>query len=311
MALWVEALCPIAIMFGAVAAPPSGCRTPTGDGARTALDHFIAHALPRFGDFQDAMLDGNRFLYHAVISMYLNAGLLGWQEICEAAADAYTAGDAPLNAVEGFIRQIIGWREYMRGIYFREGPDYTRRNALDHQRALPDFYWTARTDMRCMARAIEQTRDEAYAHHIQRLMVTGNFALLAGIDPHQVHEWYLAVYADAYEWVEAPNVIGMSQFADGGIVGSKPYVSGGNYINRMSDYCKGCAYEIGEKTGDKACPFNYLYWAFLHRHRDRFGKNPRMAQMYRTWMRMSDDKRQATLDSAEAFLDRLTGGGRV
>ena len=192
------------------------------DGARTALDHFIAHALPRFGDFQDAMLDGNRFLYHAVISMYLNAGLLGWQEICEAAADAYTAGDAPLNAVEGFIRQIIGWREYMRGIYFREGPDYTRRNALDHQRALPDFYWTARTDMRCMARAIEQTRDEAYAHHIQRLMVTGNFALLAGIDPHQVHEWYLAVYADAYEWVEAPNVIGMSQFADGGIVGSKP-----------------------------------------------------------------------------------------
>ena len=281
------------------------------DGARTALDHFIAHALPRFGDFQDAMLDGNRFLYHAVISMYLNAGLLGWQEICEAAADAYTAGDAPLNAVEGFIRQIIGWREYMRGIYFREGPDYTRRNALDHQRALPDFYWTARTDMRCMARAIEQTRDEAYAHHIQRLMVTGNFALLAGIDPHQVHEWYLAVYADAYEWVEAPNVIGMSQFADGGIVGSKPYVSGGNYINRMSDYCKGCAYEIGEKTGDKACPFNYLYWAFLHRHRDRFGKNPRMAQMYRTWMRMSDDKRQATLDSAEAFLDRLTGGGRV
>ncbi|WP_284263780.1 cryptochrome/photolyase family protein [Roseicyclus amphidinii] len=279
--------------------------------ARQALAHFTAHALPRFGDYQDAMLDGNRFLYHAVISMYLNAGLLGWQEICEAAEAAYTAGDAPLNAVEGFIRQIIGWREYMRGIYFREGPDYTRRNALDHQRKLPGFYWTADTDMRCMARAIEQTRDEAYAHHIQRLMVTGNFALLAGIDPHEVHEWYLAVYADAYEWVEAPNVIGMSQFADGGIVGSKPYVSGGNYINKMSDYCKGCAYEVGEKTGDKACPFNYLYWAFLHRHRDRFGKNPRMAQMYRTWMRMSDEKRQATLDSAEAFLGKLDTGARV
>ena len=280
-------------------------------GACRALDHFIAHALPRFGDFQDAMLDGNRFLYHAVISMYLNAGLLGWREICEAAAAAHHAGHAPLNAVEGFIRQIIGWREFMRGIYFRQGPDYTRMNTLGHDRDLPGFYWTGDTKMRCMSRAVEQTRDEAYAHHIQRLMVTGNFALLAGIDPYQVHEWYLAVYADAYEWVEAPNVIGMSQFADGGIVGSKPYVSGGNYINKMSDHCKHCAYEIGEKTGEKACPFNYLYWAFLHRHRDRFGRNPRMAQMYRTWMKMSDDKRQATLDSADAFLARLERGDRV
>ena len=275
------------------------------DGALAALDHFIAHALPRFGDFQDAMLDGNRFLYHSVISMYLNAGLLGWREICEAAEGAWRSGKAPLNAVEGFVRQIIGWREFMRGIYFRQGPDYTRMNALGHDRKLPEFYWTADTAMRCVSRAVEQTRDEAYAHHIQRLMVTGNFALLAGIDPHQVHEWYLAVYADAYEWVEAPNVIGMSQFADGGIVGSKPYVSGGNYINKMSDYCKGCSYEVGEKSGDKACPFNYLYWAFLHRHRDRFGRNQRMAQMYRTWMAMSDDRRQASLDSADAFLARL------
>jgi len=279
--------------------------------ARRALSHFITNALPRFGDFQDAMLDGNRFLYHAVISMYLNAGLLGWREICEAAEVAYTEGKAPLNAVEGFIRQIIGWREYMRGIYFREGPDYTSRNALDHQRKLPGFYWDADTDMRCVARTVEQTRDEAYAHHIQRLMVTGNFALLAGIAPAEVHEWYLAGYADAYEWVEAPNVIGMSQFADGGIVGSKPYVSGGNYISRMSDYCKHCAYEVGDKSGDKACPFNYLYWAFLHRHRDRFGRNPRMAQMYRTWMNMSEEKRQAALDSAEAFLARLDRGARV
>ena len=280
-------------------------------GAFKALDHFIAHALPRFGDFQDAMLDTNRFLYHSVISMYLNAGLLGWREVCEAAEAAYRAGHAPLNAVEGFIRQIIGWREFMRGIYFRQGPGYTRMNTLGHDRPLPDFYWTADTKMRCMSRAVEQTRDEAYAHHIQRLMVTGNFALLAGIDPYQVHEWYLAVYADAYEWVEAPNVIGMSQFADGGIVGSKPYVSGGNYINKMSDHCKHCAYEVGEKTGEKACPFNYMYWAFLHRHRDRFGRNPRMAQMYRTWMTMSDDKRQATLDSADAFLARLDRGARV
>jgi len=279
--------------------------------ARRALTHFITTALPRFGDFQDAMMTGEKFLYHAVISMYLNAGLLGWREICEAAEAAHRAGTAPLNAVEGFIRQIIGWREFMRGIYFREGPDYTSRNALDHHRKLPSFYWTADTAMHCLSQAIDQTRTEAYAHHIQRLMITGNFALLAGIDPHVVHEWYLAVYADAYEWVEAPNVIGMSQFADGGIVGSKPYVSGGNYINKMSDYCKSCAYEVGEKSGPTSCPFNSLYWAFLHRHRDRFGRNPRMAQMYRTWARMSDDKRQAALDTADAFLKRLDDGARV
>jgi len=283
----------------------------TRDQALQALTHFIDHALPRFGDFQDAMLADNRFLYHSVLSMYLNAGLLNWREICHAVEGAYRAGHTPLNAAEGFIRQIIGWREYMRGIYFREGPDYVTRNALGHHRDLPAFFWTAETDMRCLSKAVDQTRDEAYAHHIQRLMVTGNFALLAGVDPHQVHEWYLAVYADAFEWVEAPNVIGMSQFADGGIVGSKPYVSGGNYINRMSDYCKGCTYEIGEKSGGKACPFNYLYWAFLHRHRHRFGANPRMAQMYRTWARMSEDKRAAALHSADAFLTKLDAGEPV
>ena len=284
--------------------------TDTGQ-ARRALTHFIKTALPCFGDFQDAMMVGERFLYHSVVSMYLNAGLLTWQEICEAAEQAYRDGDAPLNAVEGFIRQIIGWREYMRGIYFLEGPDYTRRNALNHQRKLPGFYWDAETDMTCLSEAIAQTRDEAYAHHIQRLMVTGNFALLAGIDPHEVHEWYLAVYADAYEWVEAPNVIGMSQWADGGIVGSKPYVSGGNYINKMSDYCKNCAYDVKVKTGEGACPFNYLYWAFLDRHADRFSGNPRMAQMYRTWERMGEDKQKTTLESAEAFLAKLSSGTRV
>ena len=281
------------------------------DGAREALDHFIAESLPRFGDFQDAMVTGERFMFHALLSVYINAGLLGWREVCDAAEAAYDAGDAPLNAVEGFIRQIIGWREYIRGIYFLEGPDYTARNTLGHDRALPEFYWTGDTDMHCLSECVTATMEEAYAHHIQRLMVTGNFALLTGLDPHAVHEWYLSVYADAYEWVEAPNVIGMSQFADGGVVGSKPYVSGGNYINKMSDYCKGCAYEVGEKSGDRACPFNYLYWAFLHRHRDRFGKNPRMAQMYRTWMRMSDDKRDATLSSADRFLARMEAGARV
>ncbi len=279
--------------------------------ARRALSHFISGGLAKFGDFQDAMLEKDNFLSHSVLSMYINAGLLDWREVCDAVQAAYDAGDVPLNAAEGFIRQIIGWREYMRGIYYREGPDYTRRNVLNHQRKLPWFYWGGETDMNCIAHAVAETRDEAYAHHIQRLMVTGNFALLAGIDPAEVHEWYLAVYADAYEWVEAPNVIGMSQFADGGIVGSKPYISSGNYIAKMSDYCGGCAYDVKQKTGEGACPFNLLYWAFMERHRERFEKNPRMAQMYRTWDRMDEAKRETVLSEAEDFLERMSRGDRV
>ena len=283
----------------------------TAAQAQRALAHFIEHALPNFGDYQDAMLADNRFLYHAVIGLYINAGLLDPLETCRAAEAAYRSGHAPLNAVEGFIRQIIGWREFVRGIYFHEGPDYSSRNALGHDRALPDFYWTAETNMRCVAKVVEQTRDEAYAHHIQRLMVTGNFALLAGLNPQEVAAWYLAVYADAYEWVEAPNVIGMSLFADGGVVGSKPYVSSGNYIDKMSDYCKGCAYKVKVKIGDGACPFNLLYWAFLDRHRARFESNPRMAQMYRTWDRMDETKRETILAEAHAFLEKMESGARV
>ena len=274
--------------------------------ARRALAHFITYALPRFGDFQDAMMNDNRFLYHALISPYLNVGLLDPMEVCKAAEDAYKDGHAPLNAVEGFIRQIIGWREYVRGIYFREGPDYTRRNALNHQRKLPDFYWTGDTDMNCLSKAITQTAEEAYAHHIQRLMITGNFALLAGINPHEVHEWYLRVYIDAFEWVEAPNVIGMSQFADDGIIASKPYVSSGAYINRMSDYCKSCRYKVNDKTGKDACPFNLLYWAFLDRHSEKFSKNQRMSTIYANWKRMDEGRKQTILSEAEAFLDGLS-----
>ncbi|WP_289084737.1 cryptochrome/photolyase family protein [uncultured Sulfitobacter sp.] len=276
--------------------------------ALQALDHFIANALPRFGDYQDAMLNENEFLYHAILSPYLNIGLLNVTEICEAAADAYASGHAPINAAEGFIRQIIGWREYVRGIYFIEGPDYTARNILGHDRDLPWFYWGGETRMNCVAKAVGQTRTQAYAHHIQRLMVTGNFALLAGIDPAQVHEWYLAVYADAFEWVEAPNTIGMSQFADGGVIASKPYVSSGAYINRMSDHCKSCHYSVSAKTGDTACPFNLLYWHFLDRHRDRFSNNPRMGNMYRTWDRMDADKRKTVLAEGDALLARLDAG---
>jgi deoxyribodipyrimidine photolyase-related protein len=217
----------------------------------------------------------------------------------------------PINAAEGYIRQVIGWREYVRGLYFHEGPEYTARNHLGHDRDLPPAYWGGETGMNCLSHAVDQTRQEGYAHHIQRLMVTGNFALLAGVDPGQVHDWYLAVYVDAYEWVEAPNTIGMSQFADGGIIASKPYVSSGNYINKMSDYCAGCAYSVKEKTGKDACPFNLLYWDFLTRHRDRFAKNPRMGPIYRTWEKMDEDRKAAVLSGAARILGDLDAGRAV
>ncbi len=280
----------------------------TREQALKQLHHFVDKGLSLFGDYQDAMLNEHRFLYHSLISTSLNIGLLTPLEVCQAAADAYEKGSAPINAVEGFIRQIIGWREYVRGIYFLEGVEYPQRNALGHDRALPDVYWGGKTQMNCMEKAVGQTKEEAYAHHIQRLMVTGNFALLAGIDPHQVHEWYLAVYADAFEWVEAPNTVGMSQFADSGIIASKPYVSSGAYINRMSDYCKTCAYKVSQKTGEGACPFNVLYWHFLDRHRDRFSENARMGNMYRTWDRMDEDRRKTVLSDAQEVLDKLDAG---
>jgi len=276
--------------------------------ARRALDHFCKHLLDGFGDYQDAMLTDDRFLHHSVLSPYLNIGLLDPMEICARVEEEWRAGRVPINAAEGFIRQVIGWREYVRGIYFREGPDYPARNGLGHDRDLPAVYWGGETGMQCMACAVEQTREEAYAHHIQRLMVTGNFALLAGVDPAEVHEWYLSVYVDAFEWVEAPNTVGMSQFADGGIIASKPYVSSGNYIDRMSDYCAQCRYDVKQKTGQDACPFNLLYWQFLIRHRDRFQGNPRMAQMYRTWERMDETRRETILADAAALLKRLESG---
>ena len=277
----------------------------TAADAKAALDHFIAVALPKFGDYQDAMLRDHKFLYHGLISFYLNIGLLDPLETCQAVEASWKAGHCPLNAAEGFIRQILGWREYVRGIYWHEMPGYETSNALNATRALPSFYWTANTDMACMKAAITQTKEEAYAHHIQRLMVTGNFAMMAGVNPHEVHEWYLAVYADAFEWVEMPNTIGMSQFGDGGLLASKPYASSGAYIDRMSDYCSGCRFDVKEKTGPKACPFNYLYWDFLLRHRDKLAPNPRMAVMYRTFDKMEPSKQAATLESARVFLETL------
>ncbi len=277
----------------------------TRSDAEAAFAKFVEQSLPHFGDYQDAMLTGEPFLYHAVISQYLNCGLLDPLHICQQVEAAYRAGSVPLNAAEGFIRQIIGWREYVRGIYWLKMPGYDRSNFFGHTRPLPDFYWTGETSMACVRAAVTQTREHAYAHHIQRLMVTGNFAMLAGVDPYQLHEWYLSVYTDAYEWVELPNTVGMSQFADGGLLASKPYAASGAYINRMSNYCGSCQYDVKQRTGPDACPFNALYWNFIARHRDKIAGNPRMAQMVRTYDKFAADEQQRIADSANVFLQTL------
>lgn len=271
------------------------------------LHHFIDQALPDFGTYQDAISDTAPFLYHSRLSAALNIGLLLPREVCEAAEAAYYRGEAPLNAVEGFIRQILGWREYVRGIYWLKMPAYKRGNSLDATRDLPAFYWNAKTEMRCLRRAIEMTRDNAYAHHIQRLMVTGNFALLCGVKPEALCDWYLAVYIDAFEWVELPNTLGMVLHADGGLLGSKPYCASGKYIDRMSDHCRQCRYDVKQVTGDDACPFNSLYWHFLERNAERLENNPRMKLIYGSLRRMSDDKRSAIRDQAQNFLSSLDG----
>ena len=276
----------------------------TRDGALRRLDAFIEKSLPQFGDYQDAMASGEDFINHGLISAYLNAGLLEPMEVCYAAEDAYKDGHAPLNAVEGFIRQIIGWREFVRGIYWLFMPEYKTRNALNANRPLPDFYWTGETDMHCVAEAVRNTRDHAYAHHIQRLMVTGNLALLMGIAPDAINAWYLSVYADAYEWVELPNTHGMAIWADGGVLGSKPYAASGAYINRMSNYCAGCRYDVRARFGESACPFNYLYWDFMIRHEDMLRGNPRMGMVFRNLDKKTDEERCALQASAHAFLER-------
>jgi len=273
--------------------------------ALRALENFIAVGLPRFGDYQDAMKAGAPFLFHSLLAPALNLGLLSPSEVCRAAEAAWRSGAAPLNSVEGFVRQILGWREYVRGVYWTLMPEYAGRNALQATRKLPTFYWTGDTSMRCLREAIGGTARYAYSHHIQRLMVTGNFALLAGVAPREIERWYLAVYADALEWVEMPNTLGMAVFADGGQMASKPYAASGAYIDRMSDFCSGCAYNVKQKTGPKACPFNYLYWAFLIRQKDRLANNPRLAMPYRTLAGWPSERQKAILAEADDFLEKL------
>ncbi len=277
----------------------------TAEQAEHLLATFIDEALPQFGDYQDAMLEGEPFLFHSLASFYINVGLLDPLEVCRRVEAAYQSGRVPLNAAEGYIRQVIGWREYVRGIYWLKMPGYADLNFFENKRRLPEFYWTAETDMACIKAVVDQTRVHAYAHHIQRLMVTGNFALIAGIDPAEVHEWYLAVYADAYEWVELPNTLGMSQFADGGLLGSKPYAASANYINKMSDYCGGCAYDAKSRSGKQACPFNFLYWDFLARNEDQLAGNHRMRMVYATWRKMAEADKRVLRAKAKSFLDEV------
>lgn len=269
------------------------------EDAHAVLDDFLARILPSFGDWQDAMADGEPWMWHGLISTAINMGLLDPLDVCRKAEAVYRSGAAPLNAVEGFIRQILGWREFVRGVYWLKSPEYGRRNFLDADRALPWFFWSGETDMACVADVVSTTRANAYAHHIQRLMVTGNLAMMLGVHPDAVEDWYMAVYADAYEWVEMPNTRGMATFADGGIVGSKPYAASGAYIQRMSDYCGGCRYDVKAKSGDAACPFNRLYWGFLERNRPRLRNNVRLAMPYRTLDGFGEAKRAALLAEAE------------
>jgi|TARA_R100000149_G_scaffold64931_1_gene37945 deoxyribodipyrimidine photolyase-related protein len=277
----------------------------THEQAEAALSHFLADILPSFGDWQDAMAEGEAFLWHSLISTSLNLGLLDPLDVCRRAEAEYRKGRVPMNAVEGFIRQVLGWREFVRGIYWLKVPEYRHRNALDADRTLPWFYWSGDTDMACVADVVTQARKHAYAHHIQRLMVTGNLAMLLGVHPDPVDDWYMVVFADAFEWVEMPNTRGMATFADGGIVGSKPYAASGAYIDRMSDYCAGCRYSVKQKTGEGACPFNRLYWGFLERNRKTLRDNPRLAMPFRTLERWAPEQRQALVDEAEACREAL------
>jgi deoxyribodipyrimidine photolyase-related protein len=274
--------------------------TVTRAQALQALQRFVAERLPHFGRWQDAMWPGEPWLYHAHLSAALNLKLLNPREVVDAAVAAYRAGAAPLAGVEGFVRQVLGWREYVRGIYWTRMPGYAELNALDAPHDLPGFFWTGHTDMACLRDALGQTLQHGYAHHIQRLMVTGLFALMYGVQPQQVHAWYLAVYVDAVEWVELPNTLGMSQYADGGLMASKPYVATGKYIQRMSPHCKGCRYNPAQRTGDAACPYTTLYWDFLMRHEERLAANPRMALQVKNVARLDGAEKQAIRARAAA-----------
>jgi deoxyribodipyrimidine photolyase-related protein len=273
--------------------------------ALQALQRFIRERLPHFGRWQDAMWTGEVWLFHSHLASAMNLKLLSAHEVVQAAQAEWHAGRVDLASAEGFIRQILGWREYVRGIYWLHMPQYLERNALQAMRGLPAFFWDAKTDMACLRDALELTLQHGYAHHIQRLMVTGLYTLLLGVEPKAVHAWYLSVYVDAVEWVELPNTLGMSQYADGGLMASKPYAASGKYLQRMGNHCKGCRYDPAQATGEKACPYTTLYWDFLLRHEDRLAKNPRMVMQVKNLKRLDDSKREAIRAQALEHVRRV------
>jgi len=271
------------------------------------LDFFVEHCLPFFGTFQDAMQQNQWSIYHSRLSFSMNTKMISPREVIDAAIEAWkkNQSEISLNQLEGFVRQILGWREYMRGIYWAKMPEYSKLNFFENTASIPDWFWTGKTKMNCLSQAINQSLDFAYAHHIQRLMITGNFALLAGVHPDEIDRWYLGIYIDALEWVEITNTRGMSQFADGGIVGTKPYVSSATYIDKMSNYCGNCHYKKELKTGEKSCPFNSLYWNFYDRNEAKLANNPRIGMMYNVWRKMEQSQKTALLHQAEIYLNKI------
>ncbi len=301
-----EVLDGVAKRFGDHRGSLEGFRWPvTRAEARRALKDFIAKRLPLFGTYQDAMWGGEPFVYHSLLSAALNLKLLDPRECVDAALAAYESGAAPLNSVEGFVRQLIGWREFIHGVYWHEGPGYVDRNELDQHGSLPSFYWTGETDMACMRVCIGEVLEYGYGHHIQRLMVTGNFALIAGVHPRAISDWYLAMYVDAVDWVTLPNTLGMVMHADGGIVGTKPYAASGRYIQRMSNYCENCRYDPAKRTGSDACPFTTFYWDFLICNRRRFRTNRRMAMMLKNVDRLDSKERREVGDQARRLREAM------
>jgi len=275
--------------------------------AQQELEDFLHHRLQHFGDYQDALSERGPWLYHSRLSVAMNLKLISPMLVIERAVAHWQAhqNSISFSQIEGFVRQILGWREFMRGMYWWQMPEYKKTNHFDHAAGLPSCYWDGDTELACLRHSTRQSLHYAYAHHIQRLMVLGNFALLTGTDPAQVDGWYLGVYADAIEWVQLPNTRGMSQYADGGLLATKPYVSGGAYINKMGDHCKGCRFDVKQKTGADACPFNYLYWHFIDQHLDRLQGNQRMAMMLSQWRKRDARDKQAVRDSAQRFLQDL------
>jgi deoxyribodipyrimidine photolyase-related protein len=280
----------------------------TRSEALNELDYFVDEILPQFGTFQDAMVSNQPFLFHSKISAYLNCGLLSPLEVCKSAEKSYVNEKTPLNSAEGFIRQILGWREFVRGIYWLHMPEYGKLNYFNTTTPLPEFYWSGKTKMFCISEVVRHTNIYAYSHHIQRLMITGNFALIAGLNVAEVQYWYLSVYADAYEWVEMPNTLGMALFGDGGIIASKPYAASGKYISRMSDYCKNCSYNPDVTTGDEACPYNSLYWDFMVRNEEKLRLNPRIPYVFSTWDKFDQEKKISIRKQATKILVKMNQG---